>query len=98
MAGGSAGWTHLRSRGIETERVTSVGPILSNRINDEHRRDLLREASTERLAFDARQPHIAEPARTRRRASLVSVDMLLLQGGLALTRRDHIACCGDETL
>jgi hypothetical protein len=88
---------NLNRRGKATERVTSVGPILSNRINDEHRRDLLREASTERLAYDARQPHIAEPARTRKRASLISVDMLLLQAGFALTRRDHIAFYGDKT-
>ena len=78
--------------------MPSVNPFLSSQINDEHRRDLLREASAERMAHDLLTARVSEQSHTHMRGSLVSVDMLLLQAGLTLAKRERVAFCGDEAL
>lgn len=94
---GDANAGHRRA----TESAHSMNPFLSSRINDEHRRDLLREANSERLAHEAQQARAhnsLEPARASAPAALLSVDMLLLLASRHRARRAGVAFCGDEAM
>ena len=74
-------------------------PSLSSQINDEHRRDLLHEAVTERLAQDLQQAraHVSEQPRTQAHIQLISVDALLYQAGITFTEQGRAAIGDCET-
>ena len=77
------------------ERVPSVNPFLTSRINDEHRRDLLREADSARVAHDIRQARAWERSRARPHVPVVTWVVLTRP---AFIERERIAFCGDVAL
>lgn len=74
-------------------------PSLSSQLNDEHRRDLLHEAVTERCAYALQQAHVrvSEQPRTQTRMRLISVDALLYQAGIGVAEQGRTALGDCET-
>ena len=74
-------------------------PFLTSSINDEHRRDLLHEAVTQRLAQDLQQAHVrvSEQPQTQTRMRLISVDALLYQAGIGVAEQGCAALGDCET-